>query len=42
MKKTASILTIALLIMSIQAYAGSLTVESDSQEFKDTEHKIYL
>lgn len=42
MKKTASILTIALLIMSVQAYAGSLTVESDSQEFKDTEHKIYL
>ncbi|MGM9994682.1 MAG: LptA/OstA family protein [Candidatus Avigastranaerophilus sp.] len=42
MKKTTSILTIALLIMSIQAYAGSLTVESDSQEFKDTEHKIYL
>ncbi|MBQ4123185.1 hypothetical protein IJD44_05640 [bacterium] len=42
MKKKTSILVASLLIMSLSAYANSLTVESDTQEFNDTEHKIYL
>lgn len=40
-KKNILILTI-LLTSSLYAYASSLTVESDKQEFKDSEHKIFL
>ena len=31
-----------LMFVSVGAYAASLTVESDSQEFKDSDRKIYL
>ena len=41
-KKILNILILALFISTGFAYAASLTVESDSQEFKDNDHKIYL
>lgn len=37
-----SLLTILLITSGIIAYADSLSVQSDVQEFKDNEHKIYL
>ena len=42
MKKTYGLLFITLLTMASYVMADSLTVESDSQEFKDSESKIFL
>ena len=41
-KKTRILILTLILTSSLYAYANSLTVESDKQEFKDTEHKIFL
>ena len=42
MKKNIFILAAALYIASAAVYAGSMTIESDKQEFKDGEKKIFL
>ncbi len=42
MKKILSILVTIIILTGGIVYAASLTVESDSQEFKDSENKIFL
>lgn len=41
-KKIINLILILLFVATGVSYAASLTVESDSQEFKDTDKKIYL
>lgn len=42
MKKATIISLLIILTMSANVFGASLMVESDSQEFKDNEHKIFL